>query len=784
MPILKDTSLKQKLIKISLVTAGFALLMSALALSVNEVFVFKRALLNALITQTEIIGNNCTAALTFNDAKTAGEVLSALKANRGIRRASIYTRDGLLFAEFKADGNGPALTDGLKKEGYRFGLTSVEIYHDIVFEKEIIGQIHIHSDLNELYANLLRHAAVFLIAILFSLCAVYVMSARLYKTITGLISDLVHTMSTVSEKKDYSVRAAVKGKDELGAMAEGFNEMLVQVQSRDAELEAYRKNLEELVDRRTRQLQTANEQLRNELTERNKIEEALRKSEEFNRYILETVDEGFIVVDRNYRILSANEAFCRSVKLAEEQILGRYCYELSHHFNKPCHESGEDCAVRQTFERGEPFALSHTHVGEDGEKSHVEIKSYPIRDALGNVVSAIETITDVTEKKKLEEQLRHAQKLEALGTLAGGVAHDFNNILNVIVGYGGMMEMHLAKDDPYLPYLREILAASERATHLTQALLIFSRKQIAELKPIHINELVSGMKKMVFRIIGEDIETNISLSPENMTIMGDYGQLEQVLMNFATNARDAMPDGGALSIDTLLFEMDTGFIHMHGFGKPGKYALVAVSDTGKGMDEHTCERIFEPFFTTKGLGKGTGLGLSIVYGIIKQHNGFINCYSEPERGTIFKIYLPLINDEVIESEEAEIGSEQGGTETILIVDDDEHIRKLTKVLLENHGYTVIEARDGSEAVHFYRENRDKIQLVLLDVIMPRKSGKEAFEEIRAIQPDIKALFMSGYTEDVIQRKKIIEEKLPFLQKPVRPRVLLTNIRDMLDGKQG
>lgn len=520
-----------------------------------------------------------------------------------------------------------------------------------------------------------------------------------------------------------------------------------------------------------------------DITERKRAEKTLYERDAFISNILETVDEGFIVVDRQYRILSANKAFCRSAKLPEEQVLGRYCYEVSHHSNRPCFEVGEDCAVKQTFDVGTPHSAAHTHVAENGEKVHVEIKSYPVRDASGSIVSAIETITDVTEKRNLEEQLRHAQKLESLGTLAGGVAHDFNNILSVIIGYGDMLAMRLPKDDPNLRYLKDILSAAERATHLTQSLLIFSRKQITELKPVSINDLVSGMKKMVFRIIGEDVETRVHLAPEQMTVMGDYGQLEQVLMNFATNARDAMPEGGLLTIDTQLHEMDDAFIHQHGFGKPGKYALVSVSDTGKGMDEQTRERIFEPFFTTKVLGKGTGLGLSIVYGIIKQHNGYINCYSEPGKGTIFNIYLPVVNEEVSKFEDAAISSDQGGTETILLADDDEHIRRLTKELLENCGYTVIEAKDGAEAVTTYCLNRAAIQLVLLDVIMPGKSGKEAFDEIQRIDPGAKVLFISGYTEDVIKRMKIIEEKLPFLQKPVSPGNLLAKIREILDSRQ-
>jgi PAS domain S-box-containing protein len=517
------------------------------------------------------------------------------------------------------------------------------------------------------------------------------------------------------------------------------------------------------------------------LTERQRAEEALRERDAFIRTVLDSVDEGFIVVDRQYRILSANRAFCRLMKLPEDRIIGRTCHEISHHLPRPCFEMGEDCAVHRTFETGGTHFVSHTHTGEDGAKQYMELSSYPITDASGAVVSAIETVNDVTDRRKLEEQLVHSQRLESLGTLAGGVAHDFNNILNVIVGYGGIMEMKTAPDDPNRAYIREILAASDRAARLTQALLIFSRKQTVELKPVSINDLVRGMTKMVERIIGEDIETKIALAPQELTVMGDYGQLEQVLMNFATNARDAMPKGGTLTIETRFCDLDEEFTHTHECGSPGRYAVISVSDTGEGMDETIRGRIFEPFFTTKGPGKGTGLGLSIVYGIVRQHKGCITCSTVPGRGTAFTVYLPIVDEMFRDPGGEEAEPVRGGTETILVADDDENIRKLSREVLEQHGYAVIEARDGEDAVSRFVENRERVRLLLLDVIMPRKGGKEAFDEIARIRPGVPVLFMSGYAEDYIQRKEVFEESLPMLWKPVKLRELLSRVREMLDG---
>jgi signal transduction histidine kinase len=323
MRVLKDAPIKQKLIMISLLTAGCALVLSALALTLNEVIVFKKALLNELAIETEIIGSNCTAALTFNDAKAATEILTALKANRSIDLASIYTKGGTLFANYSRGGENRDMSQRTQKEGHQFGLNYVKLYHDIVLDNEVIGSIYIYSDLNELYANLFRYAGIFLAAILLSLCAVYLLSSRLQKTMTGIISDLVRTMNTVSEEKDYSVRTAVQSKDELGELAEGFNEMLIQIQSRDSELEAYRKDLEELVDRRTGELKTANEQLQRSLTEREKAEEeVLRLNEELEMKVEE----------RTMQLIDAQEELVRKEKLA---TLGQLSGSVGHELRNP-----------------------------------------------------------------------------------------------------------------------------------------------------------------------------------------------------------------------------------------------------------------------------------------------------------------------------------------------------------------------------------------------------------------------------------------------------------------
>ena len=357
------------------------------------------------------------------------------------------------------------------------------------------------------------------------------------------------------------------------------------------------------------------------------------------------------------------------------------------------------------------------------------------------------------EQARLQDQLRQSQKMEAVGLLAGGIAHDFNNMLMAIVSYGGVLQMKMAEDDPLMPYVDKMLTVVDRAAALTQSLLAFSRKQVINLQPCNLNDIIRKVEKFLARIIGEDIEIQTTFREDPLAVNVDSGQIEQVLMNLATNARDAMPHGGSLSIATESTEIDREFIKAHGYGEPGRYALFSVSDTGAGMDAATIKRIFEPFFTTKELGKGTGLGLAVVYGIVKQHGGYINVYSEPGKGTTFRICLPLLkSDEYAGTEPASRPRPTGGTETILLAEDETELRQLLKDVLTEFNYTVIEAVDGEDAVSKFTGNRERIQLLLLDLIMPKKSGKHACDEIQKMGSDVRTIFISGYPPDVIQGK--------------------------------
>ncbi len=388
---------------------------------------------------------------------------------------------------------------------------------------------------------------------------------------------------------------------------------------------------------------------------------------------------------------------------------------------------------------------------------------------------------EIEERKKLEKQLLQAQKMEAIGQLAGGIAHDFNNILTAIITYGHSIKMKIYEDKHLMSYADYIISLSEKAASLTQSLLAFSRKQILNPLPVNLNEIVKNVEKFLFRIIGEDIELKTKLHDQDLIIMADHVQIEQVLINLATNARDAMPSGGLLSIGT-------GFVHIDrktfgfDFEKEGDFALITVTDTGKGMDEKIKAKIFEPFFTTKEIGKGTGLGLAMVYGIVKQHNGYIDVYSEPGKGTTFKIYFPLAKPAASETEERLIQEPIGGNETLLIAEDNPEVRASTKTILLDFGYRVFEAKDGDDTLSKYELHKSEIDLVILDMIMPKMNGWEVYEKIREISPEAKVIFTSGYAEELIHSKGYIKEGLAFIIKPIKPLELLNKIREVLDRK--
>jgi PAS domain S-box-containing protein len=511
-----------------------------------------------------------------------------------------------------------------------------------------------------------------------------------------------------------------------------------------------------------------------DIRERKHAEAQLRESEERYRTAIESSNDGVALV-RGDRHIYVNRKFLEIFGYRSlEEVVGKTHYLTVHPDDRQ-----KVVSYNRRRQRGEavPDRYEFKGLRKNGEIVYIEASATGTTYQ-GEAISLV-FLRDVTERKSLEEQLLQAQKMEAIGTLAGGVAHDFNNILMALMGYANLLQMQMGQNDPSRVYVDQILASTAKAANITQSLLVFGRKQTMEMKPHKITTIVKDVEKLLQRLMPEDIELTIKLG-DDATVRADMTQIDQVLINLATNARDAMPKGGRLTIETGRVVIDEEFRKIHGYGEPGKYALVSVADTGTGIDEKTKERMFEPFFTTKEVGKGTGLGLSIVYGIVKQHSGYITVESEQGKGTFFHIYLPEVRAEVApETKEAQPDM-QGGTETILLAEDNLDIRRVTSHTLAISGYTVIEAADGRDAVEKFREHQDEIKLIILDVVMPEKNGKEAYEEIRTMRHDIKALFMSGYTSDVVFDKGVLAKALDYIAKPIAPNELLHKVRNILD----
>ncbi|VAW41626.1 sensory box histidine kinase/response regulator, partial [hydrothermal vent metagenome] len=383
---------------------------------------------------------------------------------------------------------------------------------------------------------------------------------------------------------------------------------------------------------------------------------------------------------------------------------------------------------------------------------------------------------------QIESHLRQSQKMEAMGNLASGIAHDFNNILSTILGYSQIIGMKLPANDPIRKMAEEIHHAGIKASNLTKQLLAFSRKQVTEMKVTSLNIIIEDMAKMLGRLISEDISLEIFPAKEIGNIMADTGQIEQIIMNLVVNARDAMPAGGHLIIETGEIFLDEKYAETHENVAPGSYVMLTVTDTGKGVPKAIREKIFEPFFTTKELGKGTGLGLFTVFGIVKQHKGHIYVYSEPDQGTTFKIYLPVVEGPIDEIASSRKRKMPGGAETILVVDDDPSIRKLIVDTLEPLGYRLIEAGCGREALDRCRATKEKIDLVLTDVIMPGMNGLKLIETIKIDRPEIKAILMSGYTDNVVTHHGVLKPGIIFMNKPLLPIAMANKIREVLDNK--
>ncbi len=494
-------------------------------------------------------------------------------------------------------------------------------------------------------------------------------------------------------------------------------------------------------------------------------------------HALRNVSESLSVFDLNGNIIFVNESFVKTYGYEKEELIGQSINKF-HPSTNP----------RQIFKPIIEKTLKENWEGEltarrkSGELFSIYIRTSTVTDEDGKPIVIIGVARDITEKKLLEDQLRQSQKMEAIGQLAGGIAHDFNNLLTVIEGYTELLFSSVNETEPAYNFIKQIKKASDRATSLTRQLLAFSRRQILQPKNIDLNTLVTEMGVLLKRLIGEDIELSMQLNPEIGAIKADRSQMEQVLMNLAVNARDAMPDGGQLVIETNKIALDAQFEWHHSGLRKGNYVVLSISDTGLGMDEETKEHVFEPFFTTKEKAKGTGLGLATVYGIVKQSGGHIWVDSEKGKGTTFKIYLPMIKRKQTDKEKDSLQAKNKmGNETILVVEDEFMVRELVCDSLRTNGYTILEASNGNEAIEIFSKNSQKIDLILTDVIMPTMSGRKMVEILQKNHPGITALYMSGYTDDAIIKHGVLEPGMAYIQKPFSPKALIQKVQEVLEG---
>ena len=611
-------------------------------------------------------------------------------------------------------------------------LAAYEEIVDVRGEPAFILRIHLKRDISEQGQTTLLQFLLLLLAAGFTFGAVTLY--LLERTVLSRVANLSERITQIGASGDLSARVGVTGKDELAFLANAINGMLEDLQHAETERDEGRARLGMIIEKMPAVLWTT---------------------------------------DRDLRFTSSVGAGLEHLGLKPNQMVGSTIYD---YFRTEDPEFPVIVAHRRAL-AGEATSYEIEWQNRDFE-SHVQ----PLRDAEGEVVGVIGVALDITDRRHLADQLRQSQKMQAVGQLAGGVAHDFNNLLMVVKGHAEILLNRIQSGSPLHNNAEQIDKAADRAASLTRQLLAFSRMQVLQARVLDLNEVVGGMTKMFSRVIGENIELTFVPGSRLGRVKADPGQIEQVLLNLVVNARDAMETGGRITIETSNVQLDRDYCAKHHNIEPGPWVMLTVTDTGCGMDAKTQTRIFEPFFTTKAQGKGTGLGLATVYGVVKQSGGFIYVYSEVGHGTTFKVYLPQVVADVDKDVAEKPAAAPSGSETILFVEDEESVRELVREYLMGTGYRVLEACDGVQALEIAAAHKGAIDILVTDVVMPRLSGRELASRIAAVRPNVKVLFISGYTDDSIFRHGVLEGGVAYLQKPFNLKAIAQKIREVLDGQ--
>lgn len=714
-----------------------------------------RALDNKARSIAAMTAYSLAPALVFNDRREVEELMAAAGQDSDVVAVRVYDDRSNLFAELKTALR-PAAGGVLRADA------------PVVFNGRKIGRVALEVARTAVERDVRRGRAwaATLSAVIFVLgTGASLLISTLFTRPLGRMVEVTEDIS----RGNLHRRADADRGDEVGTLARSFNRMVESLQAAQRELAEVNQGLEGKVAERTRQLQA-------EVEERRRAEETLRRSETRYRTLFETSGEAILILDETGKVADAN--------LAAETLLGVPLAELAgaalSGFVVETDELAESLEWARKGETVREAAITVRSRGEGQRHCLLTVTALRLGDSEPRLFQGV--IRDITERRQLETQLMQAQKMEAVGQLAGGVAHDFNNLLTVITGNLEMVMMDLPEGDPIRRELTEIGRAAQRAGDLTRQLLAFSRRQALDPRVVNLGVILRDMERMLRRLIGENIDYRTVIPDDLGNVRVDPGMMEQVIANLVVNARDAMPDGGRLTVETANVVLSEEYRQTHPAVPPGEYVMLAVSDTGIGMSPEVRSRLFQPFFTTKGVGKGTGLGLSTVYGIVKQSGGFIWVYSEEGRGTTFKIYLPLVREktEPLRARTEEAGMPRG-TETVMVVEDEPGVRELAVRVLRQLGYQVLEAANGAEGYDLARARGRAVDLLLTDVVMPNLSGIELARQLREIWPDLKTLYMSGYADAAAYGGTLARGE-PYLQKPFAPAKLAQMVRNVLDGR--
>lgn len=747
-------NIKGKLVAIILITTGISLLLGFTFILVNERDLLRQEMLHSMSTIAQVTGNNLITELAFNDPRSAEETLERLREIPGIRNAYLFDDKNRFFAGFDRQPEDRQKPPDVTAARSEFDGPHLFIFHPVVFRNRTYGTIYLRCSTEDLNRRITQNV----LAILAILGGVFLVSVVLTLKLQGYISqpilDLTNVARQVSQEGNYEVRAAKRRHDELGLLIDCFNDMLGQI---------HRRKLE-----------------------RDGVEAALQRAQSFLQSVIESMPSPLITAGQDGRVTQLNHAAGKIMGLPKEEVIGRSLEDLPF-FGKYAKLAG------QAFESGHLQEYYKDSVEEGDERHYINVSAYPLQ--AGDFRGVVMRLDDVTEVERKEQQLRQAQKMETIGTLAGGLAHDFNNVLGGVVGTASLLLYSLAHKgmpdkEELVSSLKIIDESAKRAADMVQQLLTLSKKQEVSLAPVDLNLALEHVVKICRNTFDKSIEITVQPPSGRAMVQADPTQLEQVILNLCVNAEHAMTImrgsgdswGGSLILSLEHVLADQAFCRHHLEAKEGHaYWLLSVNDTGVGIESKNLAKIFDPFFTTKQHGTGTGLGLAMVYSIIQQYRGFIDVYSEIGNGSRFCLYLPVLSSAGNEVAETSYFQEiPRGEGLLLVVDDEPVIRQIAGSIMEQCGYEVIFAENGSQGIEIFKERHREIRMVLLDMLMPQKSGKETIIELKKIDPQVKVLLTSGFRKD-----SRVEEVLQlgghhFIQKPYTMRSLALAIRQVLE----